>query len=135
MHQLSVVGFIHFIHFTATSLCASGIKSKCARAPSAGGANCTRDTTERAVRSELQLISAAPLRVLTSLLFPLTDASPLRISSLSLQYMVFDTQLILGGKNRKYQVSPEEYVFAALNLYLDIVTLFLLLLQLIGLCR
>uniref|UniRef100_H3DP59 Zgc:110410 n=2 Tax=Tetraodon nigroviridis TaxID=99883 RepID=H3DP59_TETNG len=50
-------------------------------------------------------------------------------------YLVFDTQLILGGKNRKYQVSPEEYVFAALNLYLDIVTLFLLLLQLIGLCR
>lgn len=50
-------------------------------------------------------------------------------------YLVFDTQLILGGKHRKYQVSPEEYVFAALNLYLDIVTLFLLLLQLIGLCR
>ncbi|XP_040020554.2 protein lifeguard 1 [Gasterosteus aculeatus] len=50
-------------------------------------------------------------------------------------YLVFDTQLILGGKHRKYQVSPEEYVFAALNLYLDIVSLFLLLLQLIGLCR
>lgn len=50
-------------------------------------------------------------------------------------YLVFDTQLILGGKHRKYEVSPEEYVFAALNLYLDIVTLFLLLLQLIGLCR
>ncbi|XP_062255687.1 protein lifeguard 1 [Platichthys flesus] len=50
-------------------------------------------------------------------------------------YLVFDTQLILGGKHRKYQVSPEEYVFAALNLYLDIVSLFLLLLSLIGLCR
>nr|XP_046254799.1 protein lifeguard 1 [Scatophagus argus] len=50
-------------------------------------------------------------------------------------YLVFDTQLILGGKHRKYQVSPEEYVFAALNLYLDIVTMFLFLLQLIGLCR
>ncbi|KAK2844281.1 hypothetical protein Q5P01_010940 [Channa striata] len=50
-------------------------------------------------------------------------------------YLVFDTQLILGGKHRKYEVSPEEYVFAALNLYLDIVSLFLLLLQLIGLCR
>ncbi|XP_068999344.1 protein lifeguard 1 [Embiotoca jacksoni] len=50
-------------------------------------------------------------------------------------YLVFDTQLILGGKHRKYAVSPEEYVFAALNLYLDIVSLFLLLLQLIGLCR
>lgn len=50
-------------------------------------------------------------------------------------YLVFDTQLILGGKHRKYQVSPEEYVFAALNLYLDIVTLFLLILQLMSLCR
>ncbi|KAK2910493.1 protein lifeguard 1 [Channa argus] len=50
-------------------------------------------------------------------------------------YLVFDTQLILGGKHRKYEVSPEEYVFAALNLYLDIISLFLLLLQLIGLCR
>ncbi|XP_041799294.1 protein lifeguard 1 [Chelmon rostratus] len=50
-------------------------------------------------------------------------------------YLVFDIQLILGGKHRKYEVSPEEYVFAALNLYLDIVFLFLLLLQLIGLCR
>ncbi|XP_072316600.1 protein lifeguard 1 [Eucyclogobius newberryi] len=50
-------------------------------------------------------------------------------------YLVFDTQLIVGGKHTKYEVSPEEYVFAALNLYLDIVSLFLLLLQLIGLCR
>uniref|UniRef100_A0A672YZH5 Zgc:110410 n=1 Tax=Sphaeramia orbicularis TaxID=375764 RepID=A0A672YZH5_9TELE len=50
-------------------------------------------------------------------------------------YLVFDTQLILGGKHRKYEISPEEYVFAALSLYLDIVSLFLLLLQLIGLCR
>lgn len=50
-------------------------------------------------------------------------------------YLVFDTQLILGGKHRKFAVSPEEYVFAALNLYLDIVSMFLLLLQLIGLCR
>ncbi|KAM9352892.1 protein lifeguard 1 [Symphorus nematophorus] len=50
-------------------------------------------------------------------------------------YMVFDTQLILGGKHRKYEISPEEYVFAALNLYLDIVTLFLLLLKLISLCQ
>ena len=42
---------------------------------------------------------------------------------------------MVGGKNRKYSISPEEYIFAALNLYLDIITLFLLLLQLIGLCR
>ncbi|KAK3571119.1 hypothetical protein QTP86_001928 [Hemibagrus guttatus] len=49
-------------------------------------------------------------------------------------YLVVDTQLMLGGKH-KYTLSAEEYIFAALNLYLDIVTLFLLILQLIGLCR
>ncbi|TKS81787.1 Protein lifeguard 1 [Collichthys lucidus] len=49
-------------------------------------------------------------------------------------YLVCDTQLILGGKHN-YAISPEEYVFAALNLYLDIVSLFLLLLNLITLCR
>ncbi|CAG6015893.1 unnamed protein product [Menidia menidia] len=50
-------------------------------------------------------------------------------------YLVLDTQMILGGKHRKYEISPEEYIFAALNLYLDIVTLFMLLLQFFNLCR
>ncbi|KAI4891214.1 hypothetical protein NFI96_033048, partial [Prochilodus magdalenae] len=49
-------------------------------------------------------------------------------------YLVMDTQLMLGGKH-KYSIDPEEYIFAALNLYLDIVTLFLMILQLIGLSR
>ncbi|KAJ8290784.1 hypothetical protein GJAV_G00017510 [Gymnothorax javanicus] len=49
-------------------------------------------------------------------------------------YLVMDTQLMLGGKH-KYSISPEEYIFAALNLYLDIITLFIFLLQLIGLSR
>ncbi|KAI8778269.1 protein lifeguard 1 [Biomphalaria glabrata] len=46
-------------------------------------------------------------------------------------YLVFDTQLMLGGKH-KYSLSPEEYIFAALNLYLDIVNLFLFILSIIG---
>ncbi|XP_053570009.1 protein lifeguard 1 [Bombina bombina] len=49
-------------------------------------------------------------------------------------YLVVDTQMIVGGKHR-YSVSPEEYIYAALNIYLDIVNLFILLLQLIGICR
>uniref|UniRef100_A0A8C6KV07 Protein lifeguard 1-like n=1 Tax=Nothobranchius furzeri TaxID=105023 RepID=A0A8C6KV07_NOTFU len=47
-------------------------------------------------------------------------------------YLLFDTQLILGGK---YEISPEEYVFATLNLYVDIITLFIFLLQLLNLCN
>ncbi|GAB1604487.1 protein lifeguard 1-like [Argonauta hians] len=42
-------------------------------------------------------------------------------------YLVFDTQLMLRGKHQ-YSLSPEEYVFAALNLYVDIVQIFLFIL-------
>ncbi|CAE8608820.1 unnamed protein product, partial [Polarella glacialis] len=43
-------------------------------------------------------------------------------------YIVYDTQQILGG--RSIELGVDEYVFAALNLYLDIINLFITLLQL-----
>lgn len=46
-------------------------------------------------------------------------------------YMVYDTQLILGG-DHKLSFGIDEYVFAALNLYLDIINMFLYLLSLFG---
>ena len=46
-------------------------------------------------------------------------------------YIVYDTQLMMGGKH-KYSLSPEEYIFAALNLYLDVVNLFRYVLILVG---
>lgn len=46
-------------------------------------------------------------------------------------YLVFDTQLMLGGKH-KYSISPEDYVIAALNIYIDIINLFLLILRLVS---
>jgi len=46
-------------------------------------------------------------------------------------YLVIDTQLMLGGKHR-YSISPEEYIFAALNLYLDIINIFIYILALFG---
>merc|ERR1719414_198948 len=46
-------------------------------------------------------------------------------------YIVYDTQLILGG-NHKVQFSIDDYCFAALSLYLDIINLFLSLLSLVG---
>eukprot|EP00088_Acartia_fossae_P057876 TRINITY_DN6755_c0_g2_i6.p1 TRINITY_DN6755_c0_g2~~TRINITY_DN6755_c0_g2_i6.p1 ORF type:complete len:336 (-),score=112.72 TRINITY_DN6755_c0_g2_i6:703-1668(-) len=49
-------------------------------------------------------------------------------------YLVYDTQLMLGGKH-KYALSPEEYVFAALNLYLDIINMFLYILSIVGAAR
>ena len=46
-------------------------------------------------------------------------------------YLVYDTQLMLGGKH-KYSLSPEEYIFAALNLYLDIINIFIYVLHILG---
>lgn len=48
----------------------------------------------------------------------------------SLQFLAVDTQLLLG--NKQLSLSPEEYVFAALNLYTDIINIFLYILTIIG---
>lgn len=45
-------------------------------------------------------------------------------------FLAVDTQLLLG--NKKLSLSPEEYVFASLNLYLDIIQIFLYLLRIFG---
>ena len=47
-------------------------------------------------------------------------------------YLIYDIQLICGGEHRKYQLSPDEYIFAAIAVYLDIINLFLDLLMLFG---
>ena len=36
------------------------------------------------------------------------------------------------GGGKQYALSPEEYIFAALNLYLDIINLFLFILRIIA---
>lgn len=46
-------------------------------------------------------------------------------------YLVFDTQLMMGGKH-KYSISPEDYIMAALSLYMDIINLFLMILRLVS---
>lgn len=51
----------------------------------------------------------------------------------SLQFLAVDTQLLLG--NKKLSLSPEEYIFAALNLYTDIINIFLYILALVGRTR
>lgn len=49
-------------------------------------------------------------------------------------YLVYDTQIMMGGKH-KFSISPEEYVFAALCLYLDVINIFLHILSIIGASR
>ncbi|XP_066300979.1 protein lifeguard 2-like [Branchiostoma lanceolatum] len=45
-------------------------------------------------------------------------------------FLAYDTQLVVGGK--RHELSPEEYIAGALQLYLDIVYIFLFILQLVG---
>ncbi|XP_048379370.1 protein lifeguard 2-like isoform X2 [Stegostoma tigrinum] len=45
-------------------------------------------------------------------------------------FLAFDTQLLIG--NRRYAISPEEYIFGALNIYLDIIYIFTFMLQIFG---
>ncbi|XP_060051685.1 protein lifeguard 1 isoform X1 [Erinaceus europaeus] len=48
-------------------------------------------------------------------------------------YLVVDVQLMVGGRHRHSQLDPEEYVFAALNIYMDVINIFIFILQLFGL--
>jgi FtsH-binding integral membrane protein len=44
-------------------------------------------------------------------------------------YIIYDLQMIMG--DRALKISPEEYIFAALTLYVDIVRIFLELLKIL----
>lgn len=46
-------------------------------------------------------------------------------------YIVYHTQLIVGGKHQR-QFTVDDYAIAAINLYIDIVQLFLFILRMVG---
>lgn len=48
-------------------------------------------------------------------------------------FLAVDTQLLLG--NKELALSPEEYIFAALNLYTDTINIFLYILAIVGKAR
>ncbi|RMX50607.1 hypothetical protein pdam_00009647 [Pocillopora damicornis] len=62
-------------------------------------------------------------------IFFLSIFTPLWLA-LSTTFLAYDVQLVMGGK--KYELSPEEYIFASLILYMDIIRIFLLLLAIFG---
>ncbi|KAF7459282.1 protein lifeguard 1-like [Cryptosporidium felis] len=47
-------------------------------------------------------------------------------------YIIYDTQTIIGGKHRKYKFGIDEYIFATISLYLDIVNIFTYILMIIN---
>ena len=46
------------------------------------------------------------------------------------QFLAYDTQMIMGGRDNEY--SEEDYISAVTELYVDIVMIFIYLLQIIG---
>ena len=47
-------------------------------------------------------------------------------------YIAYDTQMIVGGKHKKYSYSPKEYILATLNLYVDVMNLFIQILSILS---
>lgn len=47
-------------------------------------------------------------------------------------YIVYDTQLIIGGSHRKYKFDIDDYILATISLYLDIINLFIFILELLN---
>lgn len=82
------------------------------------------------------LIAAIVLLVasIVALFFP-SKLGTLIISSIGAiifsLYLLYDTQLMVGG-DHKYSISPEEYIFAALNIYVDVINIFIYILAIIG---
>lgn len=83
----------------------------------------------------LVILVVATLAMMVGLIFPPSRGFQLVMASVMAVimgiYLIIDTQMIIGGTH-KVQLSPEEYVFAAINLYLDIVNMFLQILTLSG---
>ena len=68
-------------------------------------------------------------------IFPNTPAIRILYSGLGALlfsfFLLIDTQMIVGG-NRSLQISPEEYIMAVITLYLDIIQIFLHVLNILN---
>ena len=47
-------------------------------------------------------------------------------------YLVFDTQMIMGGDNKRHQFDEDSYILAAMALYMDIINIFLYILEILS---
>lgn len=50
-------------------------------------------------------------------------------------YLIYDTQMIIGGEGKAASYMIDDYVLAAVNIYLDVINIFLEILNLIGTLR
>ena len=86
----------------------------------------------------LYIVSWAFLVALVVSMFVSSSALALVLSAVGAVlfsfYLVFDLQAVMGGGSggaTAVTLSPDEYVFAALNIYLDAVNVFINVLQLV----
>ena len=47
-------------------------------------------------------------------------------------YLLFDTQMIMGGDKKRYQFDEDSYILASVTLYLDIINIFLYILEILN---
>lgn len=47
-------------------------------------------------------------------------------------YLAYHTRLIVSGKNNEYRMNEKDYVLGAMTLYLDVINIFLKLLEIFG---
>jgi FtsH-binding integral membrane protein len=47
-------------------------------------------------------------------------------------YLAYHTRLIVSGKHTKYQMNEKDYVFGAMSLYNDIISMFIYILRMVG---
>lgn len=46
--------------------------------------------------------------------------------------MLFDTKCVIGGKSMMFELGPEAYILGAVQLYLEIVNMFVLIMVILG---
>merc|ERR1712166_922100 len=47
-------------------------------------------------------------------------------------FLLFDTQMIMGGDKKRYQFDEDSYILASVTLYLDIINIFLYVLEILA---
>jgi FtsH-binding integral membrane protein len=64
---------------------------------------------------------------------PIPDAAIGGVGALLFSiFIIYDTQMIVGGKGKERQLGDKEYIRGAMELYLDITRLFLYVLRMMG---
>lgn len=53
------------------------------------------------------------------------------LAVLSAAYIAYDTKMIVGGRHHKYAYDEKEYILAAMNLYQDVLQLFVQILKIL----